>query len=733
MPIYQNNYSGPTDTGGSMVQVLDSTPIDNIFTFSGPSGSVWQRIIEGKTFKASYFVNGTSDATTKCNTVLASSLIKVLIIDIPVTLSGTLTIPVGKKIKFDQGGYLTGTAILNGSGLFDSSLWQFCFDTNITVSAILPYKNKVSPQMWGAQANGSTDDGINCGKVFRYIETLSSKFPEVIFPAAIYMINTAINLPYIAGTKNTFLKIKGYGAELKTTSDIAIFNRLAINQIDVGSLFGSYEAEIEGFSFTGTSVVGGSNTQQSAMRIGVTYNWSFRNLAINSMRDGIDSQFALKCLFSDIMFTNCSNTGMMGRNGQWTGATTSNAAFNANVITRCRFFNPSGSFTSIYLYATNMNIVRDCVSEGSNPQYNFYLDYGNSSVVNTNTFENLWIESTGGTNTTNTIFYLNAKGNVLLKNIMRFYPNRIFEVSNTCNGLTLVVDTIPYMQNPPVSPLTWFGMGSLSNGAHTVTFNNNLSLSTIFQTPSSWDTGALPARIQVNGPDGVYSGKTFYNVSALQYQLTAPFLQLADDTYAIGVNRWDYVGQSVTYGRAKAILAGTYGVAVAPTGKYRFEDASGASDVNFTRPIANVGRIEATGAIDIARGTTAQRPAHYSGRFRMNIDTNLPEISNGTTWLTLSTTSSPLNLPITPKNANFTLDTTMRTVLVDSSGGNITITVTPSNLGTQEYVIKKISSDANVVSLQLTAGLIDNNATQTIAVQNEKMRFQSDLTNLWNT
>lgn len=79
---------------------------------------------------------------------------------------------------------------------------------------------------------------------------------------------------------------------------------------------------------------------------------------------------------------------------------------------------------------------------------------------------------------------------------------------------------------------------------------------------------------------------------------------------------------------------------------------------------------------------------------------------NNTAWVSLNNTPDA----ITTKTSNYTALPTDETVLVDASGGNVTITLPSSPVIGKKYTIKKIDTGSNSVTVQPSSGSIDNAA-----------------------
>jgi hypothetical protein len=83
--------------------------------------------------------------------------------------------------------------------------------------------------------------------------------------------------------------------------------------------------------------------------------------------------------------------------------------------------------------------------------------------------------------------------------------------------------------------------------------------------------------------------------------------------------------------------------------------------------------------------------------------------------------------PITTISTNTTLNSTHYTVLVDTTAGNVTVTL-PTNVDGRIYNIKKISSDSNKA---IISGTVDGGASTQLTVPYESLTIQNETTNWW--
>ncbi|OXA89543.1 hypothetical protein B0A66_14085, partial [Flavobacterium hercynium] len=111
-----------------------------------------------------------------------------------------------------------------------------------------------------------------------------------------------------------------------------------------------------------------------------------------------------------------------------------------------------------------------------------------------------------------------------------------------------------------------------------------------------------------------------------------------------------------------------------------------------------------------------------------SISTDKILVVDGTTGV-LKTTSSIVNA-ISTKTSNYTALATDETLLVNATGGNVTITLpsASSSLG-KKYAIKKIDNSTNNVVITTAGGTIDTQASITGSVWLQRWVIQSDGTN----
>lgn len=742
----------PTDRQGTLVEI-DALPpgatVDNIFYFNSPTAGLFlQRVFDGPVRAAhcGVYADGT-DQTSKLQAALNHPDINEIMFDYatasPIVINGSLTVPTNKVLSFQSGNYLstTGSGTISGTGLYDAAEYTKVFDGNLAVSGIHPARNIATPFHFGAAGNNSTDDSPAIQRLFNYLYALRTSFtpPVIVFPAARYFTATAINLP-LGGFGTRFIEITGYGATLRTSAAISIFKRMPADSTQSGQCISDWIGVIKGFTFQGNSIPDALVTDQKALQLGACYSWVIEDCTFNNFDKAVEIYFGLNCTLRNLRINQQTHTGILGRHGNWAGASVNNSAFNANRIEKCRFFNGDNSYTSLHLLGADQSVVKECVSEGRNPQYNFVYDENDTTGVVTNTFEDIWLESTGGQIVTNTGFYLKFRRSMFLKNIQRVYPNRLLYIDPASGGnAILVVDGLPYLGNLPTSTTFLSSGGDYLSGRY-IRFLNLGANGDVVTYASNWEGSVGPRNLSAEYGLGANEGWV-HSFGLAVYRANGDLKIGGRLTQAITANKWVEfmsginfdtdgafnIGGNTTNNRPNRISALTYRAAT--NGVYGFGDNITAAAESLSRPATGVLRLNATGAVDLPAGTTAQRPTGLPRSFRYNSELNTIEWYNGTAWVSPLVQGGGVQAAIRTLTANASFLAADCTLLVDATAGNVTITVNPA-LGKIIGHIKKIAG-ANTVTITPAFGTIDGAASHSFSTLNETVSFHSDGANLY--
>ncbi len=240
----------------------------------------------------------------------------------------------------------------------------------------------LTPQQFGAIPDDNQCDDVAFNAMFQAAQNGAH---TINIPPGVYNICNTVNLPNT--TVSPYLKIAGYGAHLKASGDFTLFRRMPTNMTEAGVMINNHILRLEGFVFEGMQAGIG-------LEIGATYSLQVLNCHFIDLDIGLLSEFSLNGRYEGLRFTNCMDKSFVGADGSWAGANAINASFNGNRIESCRVFGRAGQSTHFELIAGDLNIIENCISEGSSPDVNVLIDTKAASVVNhAVTVRNFWIES----------------------------------------------------------------------------------------------------------------------------------------------------------------------------------------------------------------------------------------------------------------------------------------------------------------------------------------------------
>jgi len=158
------------DAGGFLIKVSSGTTVDNVFVFQDGGGQKWKRLVDGP-YRASWAdIFGPGDKTTALQAVLSHPSVITVVFDAyqQVTISGTLTVPAGKTIRFDPGAKLQGSGSIIVNGKIDAQAMQiFDDDLTIRINQDSSANTIVYPEWFGAVQliNPSTSTTLVSGDV----------------------------------------------------------------------------------------------------------------------------------------------------------------------------------------------------------------------------------------------------------------------------------------------------------------------------------------------------------------------------------------------------------------------------------------------------------------------------------------------------------------------------------------------------------------------------------------
>jgi hypothetical protein len=739
--IYPDNRQG---TLALIPSLPPGASVDDLFYFS-VSGDYYERVIDGP-FRAvcANIVPG-SDQTTLLQTVLNDSRISTLLFDIPggasITVNGSLTIPAGKVIQFTNENILTGTGTITVNGKIEAGFYQV-FDTSLTIAGINKANTPLYPEWWGATGDGSTNDSAAFTALF---SSCNTDFPIIVYLRGVtYLLSNSVAIPALTTSEN-YIELLGNSTTLKTTSAISILSRLPANQTQAGSDINTTVIKAYDIIFQGNGTSG-----QNGLVIGATYGSVIKNCKFRNLDIGLDLQFCLNATIEQCYGFSNSTYTFIARSGQWTGATGNNSQSNSSAFYNCRDYCKTGQTASFYIQNSNSVKLDNCITEGANPVTNISFDSSGSTTVQYFTINNLHGENTPSGQC------IKILGNAPFVRIISPFiqvAQILVEVAagSAGNGVIQIEDINYWVTNLKCrnqGAFRWIfkGITDVATSFQGAAWFNNIFDTTspytlpaarfLSYTTNAFDNLTSTIQLRADGQVNFVGGGNFVNQKTLFHRGAAMYLDQNSSQFI----QFSKAGQALTFIGSDAgfedyalfITANTFRVRKATNGVIESIclDEQGKVGINKTNPGVGMD-IGWTDAIGLPGGTTAQRPTGATRYLRYNSDNNTIEWYNGTAWIS-PITSMPqefkANIRTITTNASVASDD--YTLLVDSSAGNVTITV-DSSIAKRVINVKKISSDANTVTITPTSGSIDGSASFAFTTQWQNVQLQSNGTNLF--
>lgn len=400
----------------------------------------------------------------------------------------------------------------------------------------------------------NVDDSYGFQKMFNYVDTVTNlKEYNIFITGGKYNVSSTINLPQAISNVGSGsiprLNIEGNGVTIFITGAITGFKRAVANITDANTSIGNYTITMSGIEF-----VGDQTTGQKGMELHALYGAEIKNMRFTTLDTGLVARFILGSRFDNLFYTNNKSVGLLGGSlsGVATSATTSNSAFNANLVTKNRVFCASGSYAAMMFLAADGCDYKDNIIEGSKPRYSFYSDAQSTSVVNGNHIDGMWFEANGGTYAYNVSIKLSVNGVFTINKVQNDYADTLIDWSNTAPGATIKIDNIEYWNFPdkPFKGTPASGMAFYIGQVYGAANNENLFKSSAYADGQPQDVFPMYPQ-QMNSGAGmglvsntVWTIKPNFNAAyGNRYMyLRGNFLPDTTDTYTIGsgLNKWNY-------------------------------------------------------------------------------------------------------------------------------------------------------------------------------------------------
>lgn len=118
-----------------------------------------------------------------------------------------------------------------------------------------------------------------------------------------------------------------------------------------------------------------------AFDVASTYGTIVEGVDVTNWQDGYQLRFCLMAGVRNCLAGGIRNEAFVANMGNWTGADGSNSQSNSTRFEQCRVFNYPNAKAAFSAYAASGVIYEQCISEGDNSQYGWYIDGKGSSVV----------------------------------------------------------------------------------------------------------------------------------------------------------------------------------------------------------------------------------------------------------------------------------------------------------------------------------------------------------------
>lgn len=182
----------PENTGGIRIKLSasDLSPIDNIFVIQeGANKFRIQPFVKG-VYHPSWILGTSGDKITYLQAIINHADVSLMIIDKAFTITGTLTIPTGKIIEFQQGGRIIGGTI--SGGMISAHSESYILDITTTLSEVKTMGGVFHCKWYGALGNNAGDEIAVLQKGVDYVVKNSVGVKTFQFTAGIFRISKGL-------------------------------------------------------------------------------------------------------------------------------------------------------------------------------------------------------------------------------------------------------------------------------------------------------------------------------------------------------------------------------------------------------------------------------------------------------------------------------------------------------------------------------------------------------------
>lgn len=256
---------------------------------------------------------------------------------------------------------------------------------------VQPGERGYNVKAFGATGDGVTDDTAAIQAAVDAIARASYvtyKGGAVFIPRGNYSV-TNVDIPWGASTSANYIIRGEHGTIIEVDGTDYAFSRTAA-EVDqtAAAVAVNNKLVFEGLTFRGSNTTG-----QGGISTGPSYGSVIRECVFEDLDIGLMMKFCLMARVEQCFFLNCKTYGAVARNGDWTGATTSNSQSNVTVFSQCKFGGKAGQTAQLFIRASAACRVENTVFEGTGPEINVMFRAIASVNVKSFHVRNIWLEN----------------------------------------------------------------------------------------------------------------------------------------------------------------------------------------------------------------------------------------------------------------------------------------------------------------------------------------------------
>ena len=225
----------------------------------------------------------------------------------------------------------------------------------------------------------------------------------------------------------------------------------------------------------------------TAFDVASTYGTIVEGVDVTNWQDGYQLRFCLMAGVRNCLAGAIRNEAFVANMGNWTGADGSNSQSNSTRFEQCRVFNYPNAKSAFSAYAASGIIYEQCISEGDNSQYGWYIDGKSSSVVKDGLIHMGHSENTPSKAH---VYVSLLEGVYQIDGLFHQYKGTLLDANSTGGYPHYYVRNIPYMVT---------GSQFKVNGNNCIMSFDELPSTYDCSSSANWVGGVVPYYLQQKG------------------------------------------------------------------------------------------------------------------------------------------------------------------------------------------------------------------------------------------